>query len=118
MNEYHLDQKQFVDEINEVAKLNEDVLAQNPYASKMNIDNYPSHRFKNEETGEYEEYSAASKNWSKVDPYCSDRKSLHYAGEDRVYLILKNKYTDEWEFPIGRIFMSETFFKAKLNLFS
>jgi len=46
-----------------------------------------------------------------------DPKSLHYATEDRVYLIVKNKYT-KWEFPISRIFMSETFFKAKLNLFN
>lgn len=106
MNEYHLDQRQFTDEINEVAKLNEDVLAQNPYASKMNIDNYPTHKTKNGETGEYDEYAAASKNWRLVDPHCSDTKSLHYAGEDRTYLIFKNRYTEEWEFPITRIMMS------------
>ena len=47
-----------------------------------------------------------------------DNKTIHYASEDRVYLIVKNKYTNEWEFPITRIFMSETFFKAKLNLFN
>lgn len=106
-----------MDEILEVAKLNEDVLATNVYASRMNIDNYPSHRLKNEETGEFVEYCAASKHWRKVDPECSDRKSLHYASEERVYLIFKNKYTDEWEFPVTRIMMSETFLKAKLNLF-
>ena len=70
------------------------------------MDNYPSHKMMNKETGEYEEYCAASKHWTKVDPYCKDDKSLHYAGEDRIFLIFKNKYTNEWEFPISRIFMS------------
>ena len=72
----------------------------------MNIDNYPSHKTKNEQTGEYEEYCAASKNWRLVDPYCTDDKSLHNAAEDRIYMIFKNKYTEEWEFPVTRIMMS------------
>ena len=117
MANYFLDERQFIDELIEVSKLNEDALTNNAYASRMNIDNYPTHKIKNPETGEYEEYCAASKHWSKVDPYCTDRKSIHYAGEDRVYLILKNKYTQEWEFPVTRIMMSETFLNAKLKLF-
>ena len=46
MNEYHLDQRQFIDDFIEVSKLNEDCLANNPYASKMNIDNYSTHKIK------------------------------------------------------------------------
>jgi len=42
---------------------------------------------------------------------------LHYAGEDRVYLIVKNKYTNEWEFPITKLMVGTTFFRAKCNLF-
>ena len=61
MNEYSCDLKQFIDEFNEVSKLNEDTLANNPYASRMNIDNYPTHQMKDEETGEYKKYCAASK---------------------------------------------------------
>ena len=53
----------------------------------------------------------------KVDPECSDPRSLHYASEDRVYLIMKNKYTDVWEFPTGSMLMGQTFFKAKNDLF-
>jgi hypothetical protein len=30
----------------------------------MNIDNYPTHKYKNPETGEEREYAAASKNWA------------------------------------------------------
>ena len=45
MEEYFCDTKQYIDEMNEVAKLNEDVLAKNPYASKMNLDNYPTHKW-------------------------------------------------------------------------
>ena len=45
MEEYFCDSRQFIDEFNEVAKLNEDILAENPYASRMNIDNYPTHKY-------------------------------------------------------------------------
>ena len=44
MEEYSVDTKQFIDEFNEVSRLNEDVLSNNPYASRLNIDNYPTHR--------------------------------------------------------------------------
>ena len=44
MEEYYCNTKQYLNEFNEVAKLNEDCLANNPYASRMNIDNYPTHR--------------------------------------------------------------------------
>ena len=104
MEEYFCDTKQFLDEFNEVSKLNEDCLSQNPYASRMNIDNYPTHKMVDPETGEENEYCAASKNWSLTDPNCTDQRSLHNAGEDRTFMILKNKYTGEWEFPITKIF--------------
>lgn len=134
MEEYYCDTKQYIDEFNEVAKLNEDCLANNPYASRMNIDNYPTHRkFKGmvtrtvtDENGDeyeveeedYETYCAASKQFSLVDPKCSDRHSLHYAGEDRVYLIFKNKYTNEWEFPVGRLYLNQSMFRGKMELFN
>ncbi len=44
-----------------MAKHNEDCLANNPYASRMNLDNYPSHRMINPDTGEESTYCAASK---------------------------------------------------------
>jgi len=100
-----------------VAKLNEDALAQNPYASRMNIDNYPTHKMIDPLSGEEKTYCGASKQWSLVDPKCSDVRSLHYSGEDRVFLILKNKYTNEWEFPISKLFVGQSFFRAKYNLF-
>lgn len=93
MEEYFCDTKQYIDEFNEVAKLNEDILSQSPYSSRMNIDNYPTHKRKNPTTSEDDTYCAASKQWSLVDPYCTDTKSLHQAGEDRIYLLFKNKYT-------------------------
>lgn len=118
MNEYYVNQKQFVDDFEEMSKLNESVLGDNPYSSKMNLDNYPTHKYTDPETGEEREYCAASKHYFNVDPAISDRKSLHYAGEDRTYLILKNKYTKEWEFPAGKVFFGQTFLRAKQNLFS
>jgi len=118
MNEYYCNQRQFADEFEEVSKLNEDVLGDSPYNSKMNLDNYPTHRVRGSEPGKTEdEYCAASKHFSNVDPAMQDRKTIHYAGEDRTYLIVKNKHTKEWEFPTGRINFGQTFMRAKQNLF-
>lgn len=103
MEEYYCDHKQFIDEFNEVSKMNEDLFANNPYVSKMNLDNYPTHEYTDPNTGETKTYCAASKSWQKADPNCSDVKSLHYAGEDRIYLIVKNKFTNEWEFPVSKM---------------
>jgi hypothetical protein len=61
MEEYYCDTKQFLDEFNEVSKLNEDSLAQNPYVSRMNIDNYPSHKHVDPVTGQETTYCGASK---------------------------------------------------------
>ena len=43
MQEYWCNQKQFTDELEDVAKLNDDILNDNPYASLKNVDNYPTH---------------------------------------------------------------------------
>ena len=53
--------KQWTEEFDEVSKLNEDILADNPYANKLNIDNFPTHRYTDPNTGEVQEYCAASK---------------------------------------------------------
>jgi len=111
MNEHYTNMKTHIDDYKEVTRLNEDILSDNPYASTMNLDNFPTH------TGEHGDYSAASKNFMKVDPECSDPRSLHYAGEDRIYLLMKNQYTDTWEFPTGRMFVGQTFLRAKQDLF-
>ena len=79
----------------------------------MNIDNYPTHKYTDPTTGEETEYSAASKHYSKVDPTIQDRQSLHYAGEDRTYLVMRNKYTKEWEFPTGKMNFGHSFLRAK-----
>ena len=105
MNEFYCNQRQFTDEFEEVSKLNEDILGDNPYNSKMNLDNYPTHRLPGAQPGqEGAEYCAASKHFSNVDPAISDRRTLHYAAEDRTYMIVKNKYTQEWEFPTAKMF--------------
>ena len=112
MNEYFCNSKQYIEEIEEVSKLNEDILADHAQASPMNLDNFPTHRDANGNT-----YCGASKHFSKADPACDDPRSLHYAGEDRVYLLLKNKYTGKWEFPTGKIYIGQSFLRAKQNLF-
>ena len=66
MNEYYCNTKQFSEEFEEVSKLNEDVLADNPYSSKMNLDNYPTHKVPG--SNPPIEYAAASKYFGNVDP--------------------------------------------------
>ena len=68
MNEYNLNMKQYIEEFDEVSKLNENILADDPYSSQQNLDNFPTHRYKNPETNEVEEYCAASKHFRLVDP--------------------------------------------------
>ena len=120
MNEYHCNMKQFISAFEETSQLNEHILADNPYASEQNLDNFPTHEFEHKnEKGEIEtlSYADASKNFAKADPEAHDNKSLHYAGEDRVFLIYKNKFTGEWEFPTGKIYFGQTFLRARQNLF-
>ena len=62
MNEYHINLKSHIPEIEEVIKLNDDLLNNNPYSSNMNLDNFSTHKLGDQE------YCAASKNWAKVDP--------------------------------------------------
>jgi len=78
----------------------------------------PSHKITDSKSGEVFTYCAATKQWSLVDPNCTNVKSLHNAGEDRVYLILKNKYTDEWEFPTTKLYLNQSIFRAKYQLFT
>ena len=112
-NEYNLNIKNYLDEFEEVASMNEKLNSNDPYASRSNIDNYPTHRYKDPTTNQEQEYCAASKHFRQVDPKIEDRRTIHYAGEDRTYLILKNKFTKEWEFPTTQITFGQTFIRAK-----
>ena len=114
MNEYYCNAKQFSDEFEEVSKLNEDLLGDNPYSSKMNLDNYPTHRLPGAAAGTPgTEYCTASKHFSNVDPAMEDRKTLHYAAEDRTYMIVHNRFSNEWEFPTAKMYFGQTFMRAK-----
>lgn len=116
MNEYYCNAKQFTSEFEEVSKLNEDILADNPYNSKMNLDNYPTHKVPGSEPPI--EYAAASKYFGNVDPTMQDRRSLHYAAEDRTYMLVRNRYTQDWEFPTAKMNFGQSFMRAKQNLFN
>lgn len=52
-----------------------------------------------------------------TDPDVWDPHSLHYAAGNKVYLLLKNKFTQEWEFPTGSFYFGQSFYKAWSNLF-
>lgn len=112
MNEYHIDQKKYTEEFKELSKLNSDILENNPYCSTQNLDNYPSHQLGDDT------YSAASKHWVNVDPAMQDTRSIHYAAEDRTYLIFKNRHTGEWQFPAAPMRFGQTFTRGKQDLFT
>ena len=118
MNEYYCNHKKHIKEYGEVTQLNESIFAENPYASDMNLDNYPTHEYDDPKTGETLSYCAASKNFAKVDPNCDDYRSLHYAAEDRTYFLVRNKFTQEWQFPTGQMFFGQTMLRAKQNMFT
>jgi hypothetical protein len=67
----------------------------------MNLDNYPTHKVAGSNPAV--EYAAASKYFANVDPNIQDRRTIHYAGEDRTYMIVRNRYTNEWEFPTAKM---------------
>lgn len=67
-NEYYMDQRIYVDEIEETSKLNEQLMHDNSSKSKMNVDNYPTHKMIDPATGEEVTYCGASKHHSRVDP--------------------------------------------------
>ena len=101
MNEYYCNHKKYVKEFAEVTQMNESILSENSYASDTNLDNDPTHEMTDPETGEKHQYCAASKNFAKVDPHCTNPRTLHYAPEDRTYFLVRNKFTKEWQFPVG-----------------
>lgn len=96
--------------------MNEDVLKNNEYRSRMNLDNFPSHQILDESTGEMRQYYGASKYFKNVDPKVTDPKSLHNASCHTTYLLLKNRNTQEWEFPTTEMYVGETFLRAKQNI--
>lgn len=117
MAEYHLDMRQYLDEIRNEASILEDLNAQNTYMSISNRDNLPTHKMTDEQ-GNEKFYCSATKNWRKIDPNVKDHHSLHYAAAQRIYLLLKNKYTDEWEFPTITLNSQDSFIQKRRELFN
>ena len=52
MNEFHCDHKKYIEEFEEVSKLNEHVLSGNAYSNDKNLDNYPTHKYTDPSSGE------------------------------------------------------------------
>lgn len=116
-NEYDFDHKKYYKEVKEDASLMDSLFGNNPYMSLNNIDNLPSHEQKMED-GTVKRYCASSKNWRNVDPNVTDNKSLHYCAQQRIYLLLRNRYTGKWEFPSTALFGVDSFMDARRAFFS
>jgi len=90
----------------------------NTNAQKNQPDNQLNIRRKSEDpTKEWDFYPTNSKHFDMIDARCDNPQSIQYAGEHRVYMIYKNKLTNEWEFPNIKLFYGDTFQMAKLKLF-
>lgn len=100
----------------EIAKSCGNPLRDNPYHTMSNMDNIPTHRIVDEK-GANHDYSFATKNWRQVDPDVKDPHYFHYAAANRVYLILKNRHSKEWEFPTVPMYFGNTFYKTREDLF-
>ena len=64
----------------------------------------------------YERYHSHSKHFSKSDPNITDKRSIQYAGANRVYLLLKDKQSGKWTFPTTFVEDSITFTETKMKL--
>jgi len=98
MNEYYLDIKEMAKDFEELLPSTEDFIKEMMVHDQFDINNFPTHKMKNPD-GTESLYYGSSRHYLKVDPFISDKHNLHYAPNHRVYLILKNKHTKEWEFP-------------------
>ena len=91
----------------------------NSNARRNMIDNQPNIRVPNPanvENNGWDFYSTLSKHADFVDPTCNDNTSIQYAGEHRVYLIFKNKITNQWEFPTIPLMSGDSFKLNKIKL--
>jgi len=117
MNEYYLDMRKYYDDFKKETSVIDSILARNSYVSKTNRDNFPTHELTTED-GEVKRYCGASKNWRNVDPTVNEPHSMHNAPQQRIYLLLKNKHTEEWEFPTMPLMNAESFVRTRKKLFS
>jgi len=61
-------------------------------------------------------YCGNSKLFEKVDPTITDRRSIQYAGDYRVFLMFKDKNTQKWVFPTQYMADKATFNHSKTQL--
>ena len=64
----------------------------------------------------YIRYHSSSKHFSKSNPNITDKKSIQYRGANRVYLLLKDKQSGKWTFPITFVEDTITFTETKMKL--
>jgi len=69
------------------------------------------------EDGTEDYYCENSKVFFEVDPSVTHPKSIQRVGNYRVYLLVKNKESNEWEFPSFNVLESEKFNDATVKFF-
>lgn len=113
----------YVRRVNDLVGEDKEYLKDIKRVNKLNVDNYPTHRIVHKEEDEgltleekaaraaegvtkyrEETYCGASKHFTKVNPNLKDPRHLHYAPENRVYLVVKDKTSQEWIFPHRPLF--------------
>lgn len=80
---------------------------------KNREDNSRNYRYFDEKLNDWRFVRKDTKHYLYSDPNCQDNKSIQYAGGDKIFLILKNKHTNEWEFPTTPMLNGQLFTAAK-----
>lgn len=83
---------------------------------KSNSDNKIDRRRWNSEKNQWDYYASTSKYYTMVDPYVVDNKNIQYQGTKRIFLLVKNKHTGNWQFPTSRLYNGDSFRNAKTRL--
>lgn len=117
MKKYYLDTSTLQKDIEAITPTRDAYMAEIKPKIPNDPNELPTHRIKNPD-GTYSLYYGASKNYANIDIEIKDRHSLHYAANHRVFLLLKNKLTKEWEFPTHIFNEKDTIAKSRSRLFS
>ena len=116
MKEYDFDWGKYDNQIKDLTHMQESKFYNNPYVLETTVDALPSHK-KTDNKGNEQRYAFASKNWRTIDPTMNDPHCLQNAAANFVYLLFKNRHSEEWEFPTTSIPFGKTMLESRIKFF-
>jgi hypothetical protein len=114
---YHTNINKYIEDIDQFNDLTSEYWDTCNNLLKINNDNKPTVRRWNKELNKFEFYAEHSKHWSMVDPTRVDERNIQHDSMCRVYMLFRNKITDQWEFPSLTLYNGDSFEMSKVKLF-